>query len=527
MKLVHYLFAKLDRAAVLDHIEQEVAFKSQYFLMLFLSVVIATLGLIINNNAIIIGAMLLSPLLWPIIGIAMATVRRTRHLFRRSVLMLVVSLAIIIVASWIISFLSPFQELGSEITARTAPTLFDLVIALAAGAAGTLILTWPKFSDSLAGVAIAASLLPPICVTGICLAFAQWDLAYGSFVLFLTNLASIIFAGIIVFSIAKFYRRDDEDLGIRLGLGLFLSVLVIMWVGGQLLFSLRQIVQEKNITAVARTILQQSLNDISHEITLDTLQIEYFANQEVVPIRADIRIPNNIVITVNQKNKIVGELSKNLDRQVNLVMRITQTVEAITPDLAEQERQQLLRKAEYAITKYVDEVNDKIQVKSIDLEILAGEQLAYVVRSTWQVPEGGEVDFYKKQELLAKLNEIFEQPVDLELALVPYVMVQQPIDLAENPEQNIEFTSRLIEEQATIYVQSLEQRSQIRFVYADAYYEMRDDTYSLHIGIQHQKSQSIPDEYVDGLRKNLEKVFYPVEALKITFDRFEFLSTPI
>lgn len=234
------------KSEVIALVRNEINFSYQYFAMLVLSVVISTFGLLLGNTAIIIGAMILSPMMWPMIGLGLGVVDSRRHLFINSFMLLITSIAISIFIAYVISLISPFTEINTEIALRMNPTFFDLIIALAAGFAAVLIIIWPKYSNSLAGVAVAASLLPPICVTGIGLALGSTKVAYGSFVLFLTNMASIIFVGIAIFALLGYYKKTDEKEVRKVEYSLLTSFLLILILSFQLIFSLSKIIYEND-----------------------------------------------------------------------------------------------------------------------------------------------------------------------------------------------------------------------------------------------------------------------------------------
>jgi len=181
-----------------------------FFLLVVLSSSIATLGLITDSAAVIIGAMLLAPLMSPIIGIGMASITGSPLLLRNSISALLrgALLAIFLASSiTIINNHLPFiniQELPKEILTRTRPTPIDLAIALAGGLAAAYALTQPNLSAALPGVAIATALMPPLCTVGISIALGRWDLTGGAALLFITNAITIAFAAVLVFFLRGF-----------------------------------------------------------------------------------------------------------------------------------------------------------------------------------------------------------------------------------------------------------------------------------------------------------------------------------
>jgi uncharacterized hydrophobic protein (TIGR00271 family) len=176
-----------------------------FFLLVVLSSVIATLGLLTDSPATIIGAMLVAPLMSPIIGLGLSSITGDGYLLRDSASALLrgALLAILIsfLLTWINSFL-PFlvlHQLPVEVINRTHPSPIDLAVALAGGLAAAYALAQPKISAALPGVAIATALMPPLCTVGIGLALSEHPVSGGAFLLFITNAVTITFAAMLVF----------------------------------------------------------------------------------------------------------------------------------------------------------------------------------------------------------------------------------------------------------------------------------------------------------------------------------------
>jgi uncharacterized hydrophobic protein (TIGR00271 family) len=188
-----------------------------FFLLVVLSCSIATLGLITDSPAVIIGAMLVAPLMSPIIGIGLASITGNATLLRNATSALLRGAALAVALATLMTLVNnllPFfsiQELPKEVLARTRPTPIDLVIALAGGVAAAYAMTQPNISAALPGVAIATALMPPLCTVGIGIALNRWDVAGGATLLFITNAVTIAFAAVLVF----FLRGFSSDFHIR------------------------------------------------------------------------------------------------------------------------------------------------------------------------------------------------------------------------------------------------------------------------------------------------------------------------
>ena len=183
-----------------------------FFWLLICATILATFGLIANSTAVIIGAMIVAPLMNPILSMAFAVVIADWTLYKRSIATVTVGCLTTIIVSGVISALLNIDLVGSEIVARITPNLLDLVVAIAAGAAGSFAVTRKSIATSIAGVAIAVALVPPLCVTGIGLGVGKGleaqignaivtnlQVAQGSFLLFIVNLAGITFTATLVF----------------------------------------------------------------------------------------------------------------------------------------------------------------------------------------------------------------------------------------------------------------------------------------------------------------------------------------
>jgi uncharacterized hydrophobic protein (TIGR00271 family) len=170
----------------------------RFTVLLFLATVIASGGVIADSTATVIGAMIIAPLMTPIMGTAAAFVMGNMHRAAKSLLLVGAGVALVIIVSWVVGNLHInviSYTSASQITGRISPRVIDLIVALASGAAGAFAMSRDDIADSLPGVAISISLVPPLCVVGIALSDGQWVAALGALVLFLTNFLSILLAG--------------------------------------------------------------------------------------------------------------------------------------------------------------------------------------------------------------------------------------------------------------------------------------------------------------------------------------------
>jgi uncharacterized hydrophobic protein (TIGR00271 family) len=188
---------------------------TNFFVLLLLATVIATFGVLSDSTATVIGAMIVAPLMGPIMATAAAIVMGSAQRALRALALVGAGVVATIILSWLLAWVMPDVTISidynSQITSRIAPGLMALVTALASGAAGAYIIMREEIADSMGGVAIAISLVPPLCVVGIALSQGNWDAAGGAMLLFLTNFLAILLAGGIVFQFSGLGRLAISD----------------------------------------------------------------------------------------------------------------------------------------------------------------------------------------------------------------------------------------------------------------------------------------------------------------------------
>lgn len=213
-----------------------VSFKGSQLLVLIFAIFIASLGLNTNNVAVIIGAMLISPLMGPIIGMGLAIGIQDFALLRRGLRNILAAIIGSILASAIYFLISPQYEGSSQLLARTSPSIYDVFVALFGGAAGILSIACKNKGQVMPGVAIATSLMPPLCTAGYGLATLQMKFFFGALYLFFTNMIFILFATWIgvkmmryktmVFNNVKRARRVQTAVYLIVGITVAVSILL-------------------------------------------------------------------------------------------------------------------------------------------------------------------------------------------------------------------------------------------------------------------------------------------------------------
>ncbi len=179
---------------------------ADFYLMLVLSAVVVTLGLIVGSAAVVIGGMLITPLLTPILTLALGLVVADKTVIWRSVKIILRSLGIVLGVAIVLGFLFPLKNPNGEIYSRLVSNIPYFLIAFSAGLAATFAWTHKKLSAMLPGVAIAVSLLPPLAVLGIGIASLSVEMVRGSLLLFLLNLLGIVLGSMFIFSLLNFHK---------------------------------------------------------------------------------------------------------------------------------------------------------------------------------------------------------------------------------------------------------------------------------------------------------------------------------
>lgn len=187
----------VDHASVVNVVRDDAGWSSHFAFMTLMSAGIAVLGLLLSSPAVVIGAMLISPLMGPIVGLGFAVATFDSAEIRRTAVPIVAGSFLAILFCAAITFFSPLQTVTSEIASRTRPNLFDLLVALFAGLAGTYAMIRGRHG-AIVGVAIATALMPPLAVVGFGLATADWPVLGGSLFLFFTNLMTIAAAAAVL-----------------------------------------------------------------------------------------------------------------------------------------------------------------------------------------------------------------------------------------------------------------------------------------------------------------------------------------
>ena len=248
-----------------------------YFAMIGLAAAIASFGLVLSSPAVIIGAMLVAPLMAAIMGLGLGVIQGDSRLLRLAGSATLRGMILAIAVGALIGLLLWGRvEATPEILGRTAPNLLDLGVAIASGLAGAYALCRKNVSTSLPGVAIAAALVPPLATVGIGLTLQDLRISGGALLLFLTNLASIIFSSTFVFFLLGFrpviHKEGRSAIFARGMIGAIIMLLIMVWLLADLTINLNQRISFKQTVEESLT---KNIHQIDRRATVDTWTLSY------------------------------------------------------------------------------------------------------------------------------------------------------------------------------------------------------------------------------------------------------------
>jgi uncharacterized hydrophobic protein (TIGR00271 family) len=294
-----------------------------FFVLLLLATVIATYGVLSKSTATVIGAMIVAPLMGPIMATAAAVVMGSAQRAMRSLGLVIIGVISVILLSMVLTLIVPDVTISftnnSEIASRISPGLFALFTALGAGAAGAFIISRAEIADSMGGVAIAISLVPPLCVVGISISQGEWLAAGGALLLFMTNFFAILFAGGLVFMTLGLGKLALEETQVRLRRRSFvLIILGTLFVTIPLILTGYRTVVDASATNKATTVVQEWLQGTTDQI------VAVSVNGQLISVSVEGSDPLKSVAD------LAGQLEKELQHPVTVSLRVVPTKIEVT-----------------------------------------------------------------------------------------------------------------------------------------------------------------------------------------------------
>ena len=270
-------------------IEKAARLNKEFLTLLVGSCLIATFGLLAGSTAVIIGAMLIAPLMMPILGFSLSIIWGDRTLLWQSLRTLLLGSMLVLVVSSLISFLLPGVEFNPEMMARVNPTLFDILIAIASGLVGAYAYVNPNISSSISGVAIAVALMPPLCTVGISIGQGEIRFALGATLLYSINLIGISLAASIVFWRTRVHpvHEDEKEVKGRALQNVLLSSLLLFLIALPVSYFTYQSYQTNRQDRAVRDIIENTSE------TSEILQLNIIRRRDTVKVKAVFIVLNN------------------------------------------------------------------------------------------------------------------------------------------------------------------------------------------------------------------------------------------
>jgi len=256
---------KADDDEVIEDIKRGVTFRGTNLWILICAIFIASIGLNMNSAAVVIGAMLISPLMGPIIGIGLGIGIFDLQLIRRALMNLAVAAIISVITSTVYFLITPLDDAQTEILARTTPTLWDVLIALFGGFAGIIASSRQDKSNAIPGVAIATALMPPLCTAGYGIATGQWSFFIGAFYLFSINCVFITVSTVVIVKYLRYRPKQYVDAQMERRVKIWIALLVIATMIPSV-FIAYNVVQKSFFERKARTFLEEELNQQATQV---------------------------------------------------------------------------------------------------------------------------------------------------------------------------------------------------------------------------------------------------------------------
>lgn len=278
--------------------------KSSFLVLMVLSTLIATFGLFADSTPVVIGAMILAPLMSPIISLSMGTLRQDRMLIWSSMTTILAGMGVAVLSAVLLTWLTPIQAAGAEIIERTRPNLLDLGIAVLSGVAGAYAHAREEVAKTLAGVAIAVALIPPLAVAAIGLAWLNWDIFSGAALLLFTNLAGMVLAAATTFMLMGF---SPLKLATK---GMIISMILVVALSIPLALSFNQMVREHQIIREVEEVVYNS-------VTISEVKV-----QSLKPVRLSLKLVSEKPLD-DQK---ISELKEKIQNQIQQDVQLEITV---------------------------------------------------------------------------------------------------------------------------------------------------------------------------------------------------------
>ena len=383
----------IDVQAASENIRNNIPFRGPTVYILFAAIVIASVGLNVNSIPVIIGAMLVSPLMSPIIGFGMGLGTNDTKLLLRSLKNLGIMFAISLIASTLYFLMTPLEtDNPTELLARTNPSIYDVMIAFFGGVAGILELSRKEKGTVISGVAIATALMPPLCTVGYGIAKLNWHYAGGALYLFFIN---CVFIALATFLMVKFLHypvvEEKDKRSWRQIVSYSLLILVVLVPS---VFSAYSIVRENRFTTEARRFVKEN------QTVSGTYIFDYTTDTSVKPYTLTLRMAGE-KLSNDSRAKLYTEAEKHGIRHEQIIIQEDATIEVRRLNETEIMRD-WLSSTEEQLRQRDDSIRSlRAQIEAYKALQLPTEQIAAELRSQW--PEIEDVTLARAEESIILL----------------------------------------------------------------------------------------------------------------------------
>jgi len=282
-----------EESETIDSIRKNVEFKGANLWTLIFAILIASIGLNVNSTAVIIGAMLISPLMGPIMGVGLGIGINDYELVKKGVRNLIIATIISVVASTLYFWITPLHETSSELLSRTSPSIWDVFIAGFGGLAGIIAATRKHKSNAIPGVAIATALMPPLCTAGFGLASGNIYFFLGAIYLYFINSIFICVATYLIVRYLKFHKTEFEDKQYEKKVRRYILLIVLVTAAPSVYLAYR-IVDKSIFENNARSFIQQELNYKNTQVISKTYKYSRDGNEIDLLLLGDELTPLDI-----------------------------------------------------------------------------------------------------------------------------------------------------------------------------------------------------------------------------------------
>ncbi|TVP53027.1 MAG: TIGR00341 family protein [Mongoliibacter sp.] len=314
---------KEDELETIDYIRKNIEFKGANLWILIFAIFVASVGLNVNSTAVIIGAMLISPLMGPIMGIGLAAGINDFELLKKSMKNLGIAVLISILTSTIYFSFTPLDDAQSELLARTEPTIWDVLIALFGGLAGIVAGSRKEKSNAIPGVAIATALMPPLCTAGYGLATANLYYFFGAFYLFFINSVFISLSTYLIVRFMKFPKKEFMDRKREKTVKTYITVFTILTIVPSVYLAyniVKRTIWEKSATQFVAAelefpntqVLSSNLNFDADSAVIDISLIgERISDEEIIILQRKLSVFNltNTYLNIKQSGDTGTDLN--------------------------------------------------------------------------------------------------------------------------------------------------------------------------------------------------------------------------